>query len=91
MGVTGSTMTPCSPSQGTRVLEPAGPAVNSWPFSALTALRHWLQFGLRPSPPLDRLAAEGGSKISRYDFVGGALSAPKMASDFTDRISGFKH
>ena len=51
--------------------EPANPAVNSWPFSALTAL----------------LLLE----ISRYDFVGAPCQHQKMASDFTDRTSGFEH
>ena len=45
------------------MLEPANPAgVNSGSFSALAALLHGLQFGLRPSPLLDKLPAEGGSE-----------------------------
>jgi hypothetical protein len=41
------------------------------------------------SGPFSALTALLLLDISRYDFVG-ALSAPKMTSDFTDRTSGFE-
>ncbi len=58
------------------------PPERSRSFSALAALRHGLQFGLRPSPPLVKLAAEGGSDSARTK-----CRAPRTHSSHSWRAS----
>ena len=58
------------------------PPERSGSFSALAALRHGLQFGLRPSPPLVKLAAEGGSDSARTK-----CRAPRTHSSHSWRAS----